>query len=442
MSDVEDAAKQRFGTLIAAICRTFAGNGLPIERLRGIALYDSSKDRLIKSLGEFGQLANELANINRVQTIYGREQSERLALQLVYEYFKRTEEVRLDEALLESVWKHFTAELQTSCWTTRGVANLRYFVADSLEIKLGDGITILGRDPELLESLGFGPGVWDRLISDWGSFGSSSFVIVAESNTPKQPDNFINVDSSGVWSRCARALGALRLVQGGDLGMGMLLTVRAAAFNVGLGGLSGVGFTAQTLGTEYRWSESLRTRFESTYAALARLESGGYGKAPGNLDLALRAFMSTYDRWPTAGDSRLLDSVMALEALLGSETEIAFKLAFRVASLLADSDEERARLLRIVKEFYDTRSRIVHGGRLKTKQQEHLLKVDELRDLVRRLLVAFVAFAADDKRVASKGLFHSELDSILVDSRKREELRQLLALVDPQKGGSRGANSS
>ena len=39
-------------------------------------------------------------------------------------------------------------------------------------------------------------------------------------------------------------------------------------------------------------------------------------------------------------DTKLVDAITALEAVLGTETEIAFKLSFRVASLLAATDDD------------------------------------------------------------------------------------------------------
>jgi hypothetical protein len=61
--------------------------------------------------------------------------------------------------------------------------------------------------------------------------------------------------------------------------------------------------------------------------------------------------MATYDRWPAGGDSQLLDSITVLEALLGTDTEISFKLSFRVAALLATNDTERGDLLKLIREF-------------------------------------------------------------------------------------------
>jgi hypothetical protein len=41
----------------------------------------------------------------------------------------------------------------------------------------------------------------------------------------------------------------------------------------------------------------------------------------------------------------------AFEALLGADNEIAFKLSFRIASILADTNAERSNLLKLLKSF-------------------------------------------------------------------------------------------
>ena len=73
-------------------------------------------------------------------------------------------------------------------------------------------------------------------------------------------------------------------------------------------------------------------------------------------------------------------------------------------------DEQRSTLLKAIKGFYDARSRIVHGGRLGKKHCASLAAVNDLRDIVRRLLRSFVVFAADDARHVDKGFFAKELD--------------------------------
>ena len=109
--------------------------------------------------------------------------------------------------------------------------------------------------------------------------------------------------------------------------------VRSAQFNVGIGGIGGTLASVPAIGgSEYVWTEAIALACPRLYDELAQLERDGYGKSPGNLSIALRSFMATYDRWPPGPDSKLLDATIALEALLGTDTEIAFKLAFRVAA--------------------------------------------------------------------------------------------------------------
>ena len=422
--------KEQLGLLLSAAVAGAANSGRELRQVRGIALYDSRKDSFIESFVPFAAVEAGIRELPLVPERYGVEQSHRLTLQLVYEYFARTNSLVLDSYLVDALWADFSAELEAPAWLARCVTTLRHFHCEDLHVDLGDGISIHGRDPELLARLGFGNGILERLEADWSDFGASPFVMVAESAMVKRPNNFINLDDGGGWLRCSRAIGAMRLIASGDVGMGPVFLQRVARFNVGIGGVQSYGTTVNTLGTPYEWRHQYRPPFGDTYTALARLEKSGYGKAPGNLDLALRAFMSTFDRFPTATDTMLVDSITALEAVLGSETEIAFKLSFRVASLLAATDEERATLLKTVKGFYDARSRIVHGGRLGKKHSTSLAAVDDLRGLVRRLLRCFVLFAADGARHVDKRFFAENLDAALVDGSSRAKLRELMGLSE------------
>lgn len=398
-------------------------------------MYDSRKDSFVASLEPFAAVETGIRDLPFVVERYGVAQSHGIALQLVYEYFARAHDLVVDSAFVDALWADFVAELEAPAWLTRCVTNLRHFQSDDLHVELGDGVYIHGRDPALLADLGFGNGILEMLDADWSGFGASSFVMVAESSMSKRPDNFIMLDDGQGWLRCSRAIGAMRLIAPGDVGISAVFLQRVARFNVGIGGIQSYGRSIDTLGTPYEWRPKYRLAYTETYSALARLEKGGYGKAPGNLDLALRAFMSTFDRFPTAMDTKLVDAITALEAVLGSESEIAFKLSFRVASLLAATDEQRATLLKTVKGFYDARSRIVHGGRLGKKQSASLAAVDDLRDLVRRLLQSFVLFAADGARHVDKGFFAEELDAALVDTSRRNKLRELLRLSQSPSSG-------
>ena len=423
-----EIAKNSVRTLLYDAVAMAVGQQLPITELRGIALFDPRRDARLTDLASFAAAAPAIITIPNFETRYGGDEVYRILLQLIYEYFKHSGDIRFDEAAFESLWRDFLAELKETHWVYLGVANLRHFRKENSPLELlnlGDGITIRGRSRADLTSLGLDEQVWDRITEDWHTaFGSSSFVLVAEHRAAKEPGNLIRMDSFSPVTKALRAIQTLRLCGPGWVGMGPMWMTRAARFNVGIGGLNQSGFSMPTMGTEYIWTDNMKGQYATIYGELVQLEKDGYAKAPGNLGVALRVF----DRLPSGQDSQLLDAITTLEALFGIEIELSFRLAFRVAALLATSDKERSELFDLMKGFYDTRSRIVHGGTLRPKHQQYLGKIEELRSLVRRLLRSFIAFAVNPPTRYGKRFFEERLDAALLDATEREKIREALGL--------------
>src|SRR5205823_2605732 len=142
-------------------------------------------------------------------------------------------------------------------------------------------------------------------------------------------------------------------------------------------------------GSQYVLTRAIAREVRSLQPAIRHLGEHGYGRGPGNLDLALRSFISSYDRFPASQDSQLVDVITAAEALLGTESEITFRLAFRVAGMLGRTGAERVQVFNDMKRFYDVRSKIVHGSALTRWRPAMLARTEDARDFVRRLLVAF-----------------------------------------------------
>jgi hypothetical protein len=423
-------ARDDLRALIEETIGMASAKGTAIESLRGIAFFSTERDAPILALPSFAKATQSIASIPKFLERFSPDDATRIALQVVYQYYPRVGGIRYDEAAFEALYADFEAEIHEPQWVTRGLANVRNFQSQNLYLDLGDGVVIRGRSANELSSLGFGAAIWERLCEDWSGTGASSFVLVAEHSVPKEPGNIVRVDMGIPWLKATRAMGALRLADAGSISIGPMWVIRPSRFNVGIGGLHQAGVSIPGTGSVYVWSDSSPQRVCRIYSQLAMLEKQGYGRSPGNLAIALRAFMGTYDRWPSLPDSQLLDSVTALEALFGTETEISFKLAFRVASLLAESDGRRAELLKLMKDFYDTRSKIVHGGSLKKKHELVLGRIDDLRALVRRLLRAFVGFAASPPDGYDKQFFEEKLDQVLLDAPEREKLRKALCLDD------------
>jgi hypothetical protein len=420
-------------SLILAVIAMALDTRVPIARLRGVPFSDPAKDAPIESLEPFSGAVHAIQELPLFADRFGASEAHRVALSFVYQYFDGVESVVDSDSAFESLWNDLIAEIDEPNWVTRGVANLRYFKTDTYPLLLGDGVSLRGRSFTELASMGFQGPILDRITEDWSGFGASSFVLIAEHRTPKKPGNAIQLDTAHVWSKAVRSLEACRLAGPGSISIGPMWVVRASRFNIGTGGLSRVGASipAPPGGKDYVWSETTALSFPRIYSGLTGLEASGdvaYRRAPGNLAVALRSFMATYDRWPASGDSQLLDTVTALEALLGSETEISFRLSFRVASLLAADDAERASLLTTIKGYYDARSRVVHGVELKSKQINFIEQRDVLLSHLRRLLRAFVRFAEKPPSEYNRGTLAERLDAILLSGQERDSLRAALGL--------------
>jgi hypothetical protein len=340
-------------------------SGRGVKPVRGIALYDTGKDETFTSLAAFDEATTALVALALVQQRYGVDEAPRIALQFVYEWLNRVDEPRFEEGLFDQLWQDFAAELDEPDWVFRAVANVRSLTAEGGPFEFGDGVSIRGRSFEELRELGFSQHILTALSDHWAGFGASSYVMLIETRAPKSPDNFILGNLGTEFTKAWRVLGALRLLAPGDISIGRMWMSRPARFNVGLGGTQAAGFSIPTIGSAYHLTEPIAAEVPKMVAALRHLEEHGYGTSPGNLDLALRSYMATYDRWPPSGDSRVLDAITAVEAVLGSGIEITFKLSFRMAGILGGDDAERAAIFREMKAYYDLRSKLVHGAALK-----------------------------------------------------------------------------
>jgi hypothetical protein len=95
------------------------------------------------------------------------------------------------------------------------------------------------------------------------------------------------------------------------------------------------------------------------------------------LDVAVRRFADAGGR--TRADDQLTDVIIALEALLLSESEQGekrFQVALRVAAFVKIEGSTRSAVLTFMKRAYDVRSAIVHGNSPKPKHLKNLANED------------------------------------------------------------------
>jgi hypothetical protein len=85
------------------------------------------------------------------------------------------------------------------------------------------------------------------------------------------------------------------------------------------------------------------------------------------LDVALRRFRSSCERYHPSDPERLLDMAFSFEAVFLNDNEnkeLRYRLSMRVARFLGKNLEERMKIFETIKNLYDYRSLIAHGATL------------------------------------------------------------------------------
>jgi hypothetical protein len=148
----------------------------------------------------------------------------------------------------------------------------------------------------------------------------------------------------------------------------------------------------------------------------------------------IRPLLSCLDSYPalmtalslySADNGEYLDavgSITALEALLTKKEEnegLTYRLSLRTANLLGHDADSRKDIFRKIKNFYNLRSKIVHGVELDDKLRERLNELDSMREMVRRVLLSVMAlYSAGTRPVDLPDL----LDELAFDDENRKQV--------------------
>lgn len=423
-------ARESLRTLVAEAHEQVVTSAEALAEYKGgTALYDQRRDQPLTDLSSFGPALDALRQLSAFERAFGPEHGGRATLQFLYAYFTRADRLALDEEAFDATFDALISEVDDPNWTHVSFANLRNFQSDDALIDFGDGVTIRRRSlDDLQERLGWTEWHLEELQRDWmRGHTASSHVVWVESSRGKSPETAILTDSATGSGRALDLLLALWLFAPGDVSIGPIYVDRAAQFDLGGGGLARTnGMPEDIWGTTYSLLADDAPAVRAIYDDVVALKE--VADVPQNIWVAIRRFSSVYSRDVRQREDRIIDELIALEAIAGSGTELRFRLAFRVASLLAEDDEERAALFEAMKDHYVLRSKIVHGNALSAAQHELVRDDSELRSIVRRILRAVIfATVHSDLRLTAK-FIDNELDSALLDSAKREELRGMLGL--------------
>jgi hypothetical protein len=404
---------------------TAAELGTEPSSYRGLSPFNSTRrNEPFQALDLFQPASTGLRQLNHFDTRFGVNSADSFVLQFIFNFLERLPTPAFSQTAFDEVWGEFSAELEDEYWQYFVVSNLKNFRSSDEVLDLTDGVRIHSRNYlALSELLGWSDTQIEATLGrDWHEGGIGSHVIIATSRLAKAHDNLVLANDPDSWPKLFRTLLAMRLTKAGFVTHGRIFFGRRARFRFGLGGISSSGYSRWEPGTEYQLSIADLPSVRAAYDALKVLDS--MGEKVRALSLALRAFSSIYGRDHFRPEDRLVDSITAIEALLRIDTDLSFRSSFQVAGLLAADDDERVVIFRELRTFYDTRSKVVHGGELKAKHSEALQNYERLLELVRQLLSGFVQATASG--VLPKD-FYQEIDASLQHTAKREALRAMLS---------------
>jgi len=381
----------------------------------GVPFYDTARDAQVTALPTFPDFARRLSRLKRPRTLYGADAANRLALAWAYSL------PRFGPA--PDAWNVFWTELTRTTWSYFEIANLHSFRSDEDVIEFDEGLTIRVRRFEALAGL-LG---WDRdridasLGDDWfRSFSPGSHVLILSEEVPKGPDNLVLAGTGTGWPLIQRLLLAMRLAAPGDVRIGTLYHGRREGIHL-IGGLGSSALGGRTgPGDQYNLTTDRLVDVRNLYARIRDFYQL-HAVRLASITIALERFSATFDRsWLSRAD-RLIDDMIALEAIVGTRDELAFRIAFRVSGMLEGDDDKRMALFKGLKSFYDTRSKVVHGSALNVKATEDLAREPELRGVVQRLLRGILGLIATEFDPTPK-FVTSRLDELLLIPEERQRL--------------------
>ena len=380
--------------------------------------------------------ASALDAIPAVHKHYGTEATQDLARKFAYKFCSILKNGVFDEAEFESLWQSFADDLKQPTWDYVGVAHLQNIETDFRPRAIGEGVSIVFWDEKIQSIMGWSDPEEELFRREGWEIMQSLYVMVVKDKVTKNAENARQIAWEGLWKKANRALRALRLLKPGDVRIGRIWLAQTSSFSFLGSGVQSVGISMLRPGAPYYLATSDHPPVADTYKLVCDFESSQESlpkkkrELLSNIEVALRSFDAIYDRQFHRTDDQVVDAVTVLEALLRiGDSGLSYRTALRTAGLLANCDNERVRLFDDMGLYYDTRSKIVHGGLRKEKHEKVIQNNAPLLTIVRQLLLGFLKLTKPGAKQLDETLW-TELDKTVLHSARREDLRRRMGLTE------------
>jgi hypothetical protein len=179
------------------------------------------------------------------------------------------------------------------------------------------------------------------------------------------PNQAFQIVDQTVKETIRKLVTALRLFKPGLIGHNVVRTVSASEEPVPLGITSFTTPYRQFLGDRYSLTKSEANEFKRFWEMMSKIDVNAFPQ----LSMALSRFNYAYERDKL--EDKLIDFMVAFEALFfkeGESGEFRHKLSVRVSRFLEQDFMQRNLIAEKMKDFYDKRSKVVHGEKVELKE--------------------------------------------------------------------------
>lgn len=211
----------------------------------------------------------------------------------------------------------------------------------------------------------------------------------------------VTLTDQEISDKIGKLVTALRLYKPGIVGLNMIKTISTSELPIPVG-MSRFSMPYKSfLGERYALTGNEVNEFRRFWNMVRQLSLEKFTQ----VDIALRRFNYAYERDKL--EDKLIDFMVAFEALFfkeGESGEFRHKLSIRVSRFLKDEYIQRKWTAEKVNRFYDERSKVVHGEKVKLKDDFVRTVEDLLRKSIRLFLERLQTSTHDEI------LLHLDLD--------------------------------
>lgn len=278
------------------------------------------------------------------------------------------------------------------------IAPIVGFTSDVETLDFGEFVICKVRTENLhdfLRSMGITKGISNEIVPQL----LSNYLLCYEYSVE---DGEMN-PSDKTWKRIENLVKTFRLYKSGNVRNYFHIIVPST------GGYMYTGYVKRVF-LNYHFSSSEIEDFLEFQEILTTLIPNELDKNNRYIEIAIRYFNFANER--DSNEDKMVDYIIALEALYlnGDHGEFTYRLAHRAASMLGSTFDKRRETFRNVRDAYDLRSQIVHGGSDPKKRKITNEDVEKVNNYVR---ISIVEYLNLNKTHNSKKLILEKIDESL-----------------------------